>query len=352
MKVLSLFANVGFGEFYFEQNDINVVVANELLEDRADFYKLLHPNTNSVICGDICNPSTKQSIIDACNEHGPIDLILATPPCQGMSVANATKHPNDPRNKLIIHAMDIFNQISAKYMLIENVPQMPKTFISHNNKAVNIIDYINSVLPQGYKCISEVLNAKYFGSPQSRKRSISLISPSGSWRHPDKSDKISTLRNAIGHLPSLSNGEHSNIPWHFASKHNPNHVTWMSHTAEGETAFNNPIYYPQKDGRRIKGFMTTYKRMFWDQPAPTVTMTNGSISSQNNVHPKDPRVLSIRELLVVCGLPEDCLDRFSSLQEDGSFQYDFSPNFIRKVIGEIFLPKMSLSIIKSINNAQ
>ena len=98
--------------------------------------------------------------------------------------------------------------------------------------------------------------------------------------------------------------------------------------------------------------MTTYKRMFWDQPAPTVTMTNGSISSQNNVHPKDPRVLTIRELLAVCGLPENYLDKFSHAQADGSFKYDFSPNFIRKVIGEIFLPKMSLSIIKSINNAQ
>lgn len=352
MKVLSLFANVGFGEFYFKQNNIDVVVVNELLQDRVDFYKLLHPNTKSVICGDICETKVKQDIIKACKKYGPIDLIIATPPCQGMSVANATKHPNDPRNKLIIYAMQIFNAISAKYMLIENVPQMPKTFISHNNKAVNIIDYINSVLPKGFKCISEVLNAKHFGSAQSRKRSISLISPNGTWRHPDKSDKILTLRNAIGHLPSLSNGEHSNIPWHFASKHNPNHVTWMSHTAEGETAFNNPIYYPQKDGRRIKGFMTTYKRMFWDEPAPTVTMTNGSISSQNNVHPKDPRVLTIRELLLVCGLPENYLDKFSHLQADGTFKYDFSPNFIRKVIGEIFLPKMSLSIIKSINNAQ
>lgn len=352
MKVLSLFSNVGFGEFFFKDHDIQVVVANELLEDRVDFYKLLHPNTNAVISGDICNPAIKKNIIEACNKHGPIDLILATPPCQGMSVANATKHPNDPRNKLIIHAMEIFNEVSAKYMLIENVPQMPKTFIYYKNKVVNIIDYINLVLPEGYKCISEVLNAKHFGSPQSRKRSISLISPNGIWRHPNKSDKILTLRNAIGHLPSLSNGEHSNMPWHFASTHNPNHVKWMSATPEGETAFNNTTDYPQKDGRRIKGFMTTYKRMFWDQPAPTVTMTNGSISSQNNVHPKDPRVLTIRELLAVCGLPENYLDKFSHVQADGSFKYDFSPNFIRKVIGEIFLPKMSLSIIKSINNAQ
>lgn len=348
MKVLSLFANVGFGECYFNNNNLEVVVANELLKNRADFYKLLNPNTNSVICGDICDKKIKKEITEECLKYGPIDLIIATPPCQGMSVANAIKKPNDPRNKLIIHAMEIFNQISAKYMLIENVPQMPKTFVFHNNKAVNIIDYINSAIPNDYKCFSQVLNAKYFNSPQSRKRSISLISKNGTWRHPNQSNKILSLRDSIGHLPSLSNGEHSNLPWHFAPKHNANHVKWMSATPEGQTAFKNKIDYPSKDGRRIKGFMTTYKRMFWDSPAPTVTMTNGSISSQNNVHPIDPRVLSVRELLCVCGLPENYLDRFSHLQSDGSFKYDYPPNFIRKVIGEMFLPNMSSEIIKNI----
>ena len=50
--------------------------------------------------------------------------------------------------------------------------------------------------------------------------------------------------------------------------------------------------------------------MDWNKPAPTVTMTNGSISSQNNVHPgranhdqedtySEARVLSIREVLAV-----------------------------------------------------
>ena len=176
MKVLSLFANVGFGEFFFEENGLEVVVANELLQNRVDLYKRMYPKTKSVICGDICDEDIQSKIISDCQKFGPIDLIVATPPCQGMSVANATKKLNDPRNKLIVHAMEIFNKVGARYMLIENVPQMPKTFIYHKGKAVNIVDYINSVLPKNYKCISEVLNAKNYGTPQSRKRSISLIS--------------------------------------------------------------------------------------------------------------------------------------------------------------------------------
>ena len=48
--------------------------------------------------------------------------------------------------------------------------------------------------------------------------------------------------------------------------------------------------------------------MHWDKPAPTITMKNGSISSQNNVHPgrllpngtySDARVLTVAELSIL-----------------------------------------------------
>ena len=63
-----------------------------------------------------------------------------------------------------------------------------------------------------------------------------------------------------------------------------------------------------KNGRKIKGYNTTYKRIEWDKPAPTITMCNGGISSQNNVHPgrlqkdgtySDARVLTLRELFIL-----------------------------------------------------
>ena len=49
MKVLSLFANVGFSEFYLNEIGFNVVVANELESDRCDFYKKMHPNTKKML---------------------------------------------------------------------------------------------------------------------------------------------------------------------------------------------------------------------------------------------------------------------------------------------------------------
>ena len=76
-------------------------------------------------------------------------------------------------------------------------------------------------------------------------------------------------------------------------------------------------------------------------------MTNGSVNSQNNVHPgnklpsglySDARVLSVREILILCGLPADWLDDHQEEKE----------SFIRKVLGECFPPKFSLAIIKNI----
>ena len=343
MKVLSLFANVGFGEYYFDSNGFDVVVANELLDDRVEFYKKFNSNSTNLITGDIAEQIIKNNIISSCLQHGNIDLIMATPPCQGMSIANAQKDKDDVRNTLIVHAMEVFNKIKPKYMLIENVPQMGKTFINYEGETINILKFIKSQLPDGFECHCKVLNAKNFGTAQSRSRTICLISKNGEWQHPKSFDELITVRDVIddfSKFPALNQSENSDewdIPWHFAPKHNAKHVEWMTNTGTGNT----------------------YKRMEWDSPAPTVTMTNGSISSQNNVHPgrkyvdgtySDARVLTIRELLAICGLPIDCLDKFAKKEDDGSYKYDYSPNFIRKVIGEMFLPRMALSIVKPLQD--
>lgn len=42
-KVLSLFSSTGIAEFGFNQNRFNIVLANELLEYRADAHTIWHP---------------------------------------------------------------------------------------------------------------------------------------------------------------------------------------------------------------------------------------------------------------------------------------------------------------------
>ena len=62
MKGISLFASAGIAELYLKELGINIVVANELLEKRAECHKFLHPDTD-VVVGDIRNKDIKDKII-------------------------------------------------------------------------------------------------------------------------------------------------------------------------------------------------------------------------------------------------------------------------------------------------
>ena len=64
LKALTLFSNVGIDEWYLKDAGIDVVVANELIEDRANFYKKLYPDVN-MICGDITDDEIYSKIIKA-----------------------------------------------------------------------------------------------------------------------------------------------------------------------------------------------------------------------------------------------------------------------------------------------
>lgn len=340
---ISLFSNVGIGETYLKDNGINICVSNELIEKRANFYSHLYPDSQ-MVCGDITDSETFDHLIDLYRENN-CDFLMATPPCQGMSVAGKMDK-DDPRNSLIIYTVEFIKKTLPSNVLIENVPQILKFSIKVNDVEVKILDYVlNELEPLGYFVNYGVLDAADYGTPQTRKRGIFLISKIKKWEFPEKMEKI-TVRDVIGDLPSLESGEKSDIKWHFAKKHADRHVLWMKNTPTGETAFDNEVFYPQKaDGTRIKGYKTTYKRIEWDKPAPTITMSNGSVSSQNNVHPgrkledgtySDARVLSILEILRLSGLPDDW-----------NIPTDATENFIRQVIGEGFPPKFSAKLIET-----
>ena len=342
IKAASLFSNVGIAETYLERHGIEVVVANELLKERANFYKHLYPSTN-MITGDITNPEIFDAVVhDALDKK--IDFVIATPPCQGMSVAGKMDE-NDPRNSLIIKVVEFIKKTNPTNALIENVPTMLKTYITINNKKMLITEYIQNELGKDYNITFNILNAADYGTAQVRKRAITLLTKHKEWKIPEKQPLI-TVREAIGNLPTLESNQKSNIKFHNAPKHNDKHILWMKHTPTGKTALHNEVYYPQKaDGTKIKGFATTYKRIEWDKPAPTVTMCNGAISSQNNVHPgrllpdgtySDARVLTLLELFRIMGLPDDW-----NVPEWAS------ENLVRKVIGEGIPPHLIEAIIST-----
>ena len=343
INVLSLFANIGVAEAYLENIGIHVAVANELIKRRADLYQKIYPQCK-MICGDIFSDAVQNQIV-AESQKNNVELIMATPPCQGMSTAGK-QDIDDYRNTLFLPVVKIVKELDPKFVFIENVPLFLQTHISYHGQREYIIDIIKNELGNKYRIECSVANTADYGVPQTRERAIILLSRKDQkalWQLPCKDSKIVTMRDAIGDLPSLdpfvrdvSNSELLKMfphyyekervaleisPWNFPPHHVKRQVEVMVHTPTGQSAFNNPDEFkPKKEnGTPVHGYLNTYKRQEWDIPAYTVTMDNRKISSQNNVHPgrymgldengvavySDARALTVYELMKIMSLPDN-----------------------------------------------
>lgn len=376
IKGMSLFANVGIAETYLEKIGIDIVLANEIDGQRVKFYEHLYPKSK-MIEGDITKKNIKKELIDLAKKNN-VDLIMATPPCQGMSTAGK-QDKNDSRNFLITHAVEIIKEVKPKYVFLENVPEQLNTKILYNSKSILIPEYLKLELGKIYNFNDEyIVNAANYGVPQTRERAIILMVRKDidkKWDFPKQDDNIVTLKKAIGKLPSLdpelydmSYEKQMEIfpeyelkkieglkisKWHYPPKHIYRQVYSLMHTPSGETAFNNIDEFKpkKKDGTFTRGFKNTYKRQSWEKPGYTVTMYNRTIGSQNNVHPgrlcgkdekgydlySDARVLTIYELIVI-----------SSLPKNWNIPNWATENLVRQVIGEGIPPLLVKKIMKGL----
>ena len=372
---LSLFSNIGVAEAYISQSFIDMKVANEIIEKRANLYQSIYPSVDMVI-GDITDENVYAEILDKSKKHG-VNFVMATPPCQGMSTVGPKKK-NDERNYLIYYALKTILDLNPEYALIENVPQILRTKIMVDGEEVVIPEYINSRLGRKYDIVSKVIKTEDYGVPQTRSRCIILLTRKDKkfkWNFTDEKCNPITLQEAIGNLPSVDpyiegidekklldifpdfykkkEQALSVSKWHFPPTHKIRHIEVMMHTKEGKSALENEIFYPKnKDGSKVKGFANTYKRQTWNKPGCTVTTYNGAICSQNNVHPgkayvskngevlqSDPRVFTIYELLIIMSLPTNW-----NLPDWAN------ESLIRHTIGEGIPPLVIKKIVKNLED--
>ncbi|MEE1304390.1 MAG: DNA cytosine methyltransferase [Agathobacter sp.] len=373
---LSLFSNVGVAEAYFKEIGVDIVLANELLPERAQFYSDVYPETE-MICGDITDDELRKQIVEKAIAKC-VDFIIATPPCQGMSKLGLMS-PKDVRNQLIYYAVDVIKKVNPKYILIENVPQALTTKIEVDGETMLIPDYLKKELGEKYNFNSDSrIRTMDYGVSQMRPRCIFLLSSKDTnvkWEFPKK-EKVIPLKDILMSVPSVDplvrEGYDETLKmfpdfekkkkaalevskWHYPPTHNKRHILWMQHTPSGTSAIYNEVYYPQKpDGTRISAHENQYRRHSWEKPCRTITQNNGVVSSLCCVHPgkeytsangeklySDPRVLTIYELLLV-----------SSLPVDWPIPLWAKDTLIRKVIGEgippLMVKKIMLELLKQI----
>lgn len=350
---ISLFSSAGVGCYGFKEEGYFCLATVELLERRLKIQKYNHKCVydNGYICGDMTLQETKDRVFAEMeiwkSNYGvkDLDVLIATPPCQGMSIANHKKKNELKRNSLVVESIKMVDEIKPKFFIFENVRAFLTsvcTDIDGNDKTIR--EAIDLNLSGKYNILYQVVNFKDYGNPSSRTRTLVIgvrkdlkeVTPYDVF--PDKQPER-TLRQVIGHLPSLKvMGEISKDDiYHNFRKYSPKMEAWISEIKEGQSAFDNTdinriphtikngvvVYNAQKNGDK-------YTRQCWDKVAPCIHTRNDILASQNTVHPVDNRVFSIREIMLMMSVPNSFNWSDKSFKELNALADKEKEDFLKK----------------------
>ncbi len=409
LKAVSLFSSGGIGDLGVRAAGIELVCANELLADRAELLQQNFPEC-AVIEGDIY--SCKEEIVYETKERlkgQELFALFATPPCQGMSSNGAGKllkeikagnRPKfDPRNSLILPALDVATALRPRWVVFENVVGMENTVIEQDGKPAKILDIVQATLGEEYAGKAYRVNVADYGVPQRRTRLITVYTRDANAKkalrsgavlvppatHPQERGKWISVNEAIGHFPPLDSkskktAKSKNDFLHQVPVLDEDKYFWISNTPINETAFNNQCVNPKccyqnnprhgttrvkgvnrsnentplncakcgsvlprpwvktKNGkiRLMRGYVSAYKRMNGDLPAPTLTTNFTFPCSDHKVHPAQNRVLSLAE---ACEL--QTISKYAYVWQvtgNGGKKEQVPVSLIREVIGESVPP--------------
>lgn len=377
---ISLFSGAGIGCYGFKLENFDCVATVELIERRLNVQKFNKKCAyeSGYIAANLTKDSTKQKIFDEVdfwkNKYNlvDIDVVLATPPCQGMSVANHKKSNERARNSLVIESIKIVKDIHPKVFIFENVRSFLTTVCTDTDgKDRSIRDAIEMNLGGKYNIHYQVLNFKDYGNLSSRTRTLVIgvrkdlyeITPLDLF---PKRQKTKTLHDVIGDLPHLREiGEISNNDIYHNFRPYAEHMRlWIKDIKEGQSAFDNidPLKRPHKieKGKIVYNENKNgdkYTRCFWDKVCPCIHTRNDIFASQATIHPVDDRVLSVRELMKLMSIPdgfnwsnipEEKLNQLSELQKR-TFLKKEETN-IRQSIGEAVPTTIFNQIAKNIKS--
>lgn len=119
-SVVDLFAGAGGLSLGFQQTGkFDIKVAAENNKHAKATYKRNHGNTK--LLDDVCTVDYQ----DIVHKHGPIDVVIGGPPCQGFSNANRQKnHAISSNNRLVKEYVKAVCGLQPKVFVMENVDML------------------------------------------------------------------------------------------------------------------------------------------------------------------------------------------------------------------------------------
>jgi DNA (cytosine-5)-methyltransferase 1 len=214
IRVCELFSGIGGFRYGLEaaSNQFKTVFANELDRWAASIYRHHWPD-GSLCEGDIRNIQSK--------DIPDFDILCAGFPCQPYSLASGKrKGLKDPRSTLIYEILRITKTKQPQMLFLENVPGIFS--IQQGEVFQTILEKMGQL---GYICEWKVLNSRFFGVPQSRRRVFIVAHTTKRNRGggtvfpiPQNNDnnckKNSRGRKIVSSTPTASSGTKCNIGGH------------------------------------------------------------------------------------------------------------------------------------------
>src|SRR5690554_5648035 len=365
LTYISLFSSAGVGCFGFKQQGFECIATNEILTKRLKIQAFNNKckYDTGYLDGDISTKEIKNQLfseIEKWQKNHKIsepDVIVATPPCQGMSVANHKKNNELGRNSLVVESIKITKKVNPKFFIFENVRAFLNTICTDiDGKDKPIEEAIKLNLGGHYNILFKIVNFKDYGSNSSRTRTLVIgvrkdlqnISPYDIFPKKQKPKKLRKLFDGLPKLNVMGEISETDI-FHSFRAYDKKMLPWIENLTEGQSAFENEdhtkiphriidgiiVYNKNKNGDK-------YARWYWDKEGPCVHTRNDILSSQNTIHPEENRVFSIRELMLMMSIPS-------------SFQWTYEPteklNDYSLLEKKVFLKKEELNIRHCIGEA-
>jgi DNA (cytosine-5)-methyltransferase 1 len=368
LTYISLFSCAGVGCYGFKQQGFQCIATNELIKKRLDVQMANDKckYESGYIQGSISEQTVKDAIMQEIAKWKDIenlkdvDVIVATPPCQGMSTANQYKKDETLRNSLVIDAITMIKDIKPKFFVFENVTAFPKTTCLDTDGVLKRIDQaFYNHLDKDYSIVFQIMNFVDYGSNSSRKRCLTLgirkdvieldvfsLNVEKDNFFPKKQNP-KTIRQCTSHLPSVNGGEwYEEDLFHYSNKLSENHLFWIEKVREGQSAFNQedldrrPKNLTNKMGNKLF-------RCYWDKPALCVHGTNRNLCSQSTGHPKDNRVFTIREIMIFQTIPNEFRWFKEEVTKESVLKHYYN---IRECVGESVPTRIFEQIAKNIKD--
>lgn len=275
---------------------IDVVGGFDIAKDASYAYEYNNIRANGQRCKyfnqDVATVTASQINELISGRKGKHLLLAGCAPCQPFSSQNRNKSPFDDRKNLLLQFARLVQETSPDFVFMENVPGLPRL-------APEVLNFFIEILRQKKLSFidSGVVNAKWYGVPQNRRRFI-LLASKKKIQIPNPAcvtdSQFHTVRDAIAHFPCLQAGEmDSSIPNHRCASLSPLNLRRISLIKHNRNELPEDLVLPCH--KRANSHDDTYGRMSWDSPAPTLTTKFFSISNGRYGHPEQNRAISLRE---------------------------------------------------------